>query len=295
LTRSAINDEHYNAFRDYLEEACGIVLGDNKHYLVMSRLGRLLIEEKIADLGELVKRLKSATGRRLREQVIEAMTTNETFWFRDTFPFDILKEVIFPDLAERRVRKARIWSAACSSGQEPYSISMTAQEYLAANPGRLGEVEIVATDISPAILEEAKAARYDALAVARGLSEERRERFFMPFGRDWKVKPEITGRVKFSLLNLMQSYTLLGKFDVIFCRNVLIYFSTESKRDILARMARALNPGGYLFLGSSESITQYSDEFEMVKARRGSVYRVKDNLPRLAGATARPPLNSRRA
>ena len=271
------------------------MLGDNKHYLVMSRLGRLLTEEKIPDLGELVRRLKSASGRRLREQVIEAMTTNETFWFRDTFPFDILKEVIFPDLAARRARKVRIWSAACSSGQEPYSISMTVQEYLAANPGRLGEVEIVATDISPAILEEAKTARYDALAVARGLSEERRARFFVPFGRDWKVKPEITGRVKFSPLNLLQSYTLLGRFDVIFCRNVLIYFSTESKRDILARMARALNPGGYLFLGSSESITQYSDEFEMVKARRGSVYRVKDDLPRLAGAGARPGLDSRRA
>jgi len=279
LTRAALSTQDYQAFRALLEEACGIVLGDNKHYLVASRLGRLMTEEGAANLGELVEQLQSGRNRSLRERIIEAMTTNETFWFRDIFPFDILKEQIFPDLAERRVRTPRIWSAACSSGQEPYSISMIFQEYLATRPGSLDDVQILATDISPTILGAAKVASYDSHALARGLSPERRQRHFLPLrdGR-WQVRPEIRNRARFSQANLLQSYSLLGRFDVIFCRNVLIYFSSVSKTDILARMARALNPGGYLFLGSSEAITQYSDEFELVRCPRGSVYRVKNNL-----------------
>jgi chemotaxis protein methyltransferase CheR len=165
---------------------------------------------------------------------------------------------------------------------------MTVQEYLASRPGSLSDVQIMATDISPAILQEAKEATYDTLALARGLSPDRKQKYFMQ-QRDgrWQARPEIRSRVRFTQANLLQSYSLLGRFDVIFCRNVLIYFSSESKADILARMARALNPGGYLFLGSSESITQYSDEFEMVRCPRGSVYRVKSGLgPRPASASS---------
>lgn len=289
MTRAPLSTQDYEAFRNFLEQACGIVLGENKHYLVVSRLSRLMADEAVESLGVLVKRLQDGRNRELRERIVEAMTTNETFWFRDVFPFDILKEMIFPDLAERRVRTPRIWSAACSSGQEPYSISMTVQEYLAARPGSLADVQIMATDISPAILKEAKEAQYDSLALARGLSQERRQKFFLQ-QRDgrWQARPEIRNRVRFSQANLLQSYSLLGRFDIIFCRNVLIYFSSESKSDILARMARALNPGGYLFLGSSESITQYSDEFEMVRCARGSVYRVKPNLPQRPSAPSAP-------
>ena len=279
MTRAALSDQDYESFRTFLENACGIVLGENKHYLVISRLSRLMADEGVSTLSELVAHLQDGRKRQLRERIVEAMTTNETFWFRDTFPFDILKELILPDLAERRIRSPRIWSAACSSGQEPYSISMTVQEYLAGRPGSLTDIQILATDISPVILHEAKQATYDAPALAQGLSDERKQKYFVP-QRDgrWQARPEIRGRVRFSQANLLQSYSLLGRFDVIFCRNVLIYFSSESKADILARMARALNPGGYLFLGSSESITQYSDEFEMVRCPRGSVYRVKQSL-----------------
>ena len=304
MTRAALSTQDYEAFRSFLEDACGIVLGDNKHYLVVSRLSRLMADEGVATLGELVAHVKDGRNRQLRERIVEAMTTNETFWFRDTFPFDILKDLILPDLAERRVRSPRIWSAACSSGQEPYSISMTVQEYLASRPGSLTDVQISATDISPTILNEAKQGIYDSLALARGLSLERKQRFFVQ-QRDgyWQARPEIRNRVRFSQANLLQSYSLLGRFDVIFCRNVLIYFSSESKADILARMARVLNPGGYLFLGSSESITQYSDEFELVRCPRGSVYRVKSGLSaRPAAAPAagvavsvagsRPPLRT---
>lgn len=279
MTRAALSNHDYESFRTFLESACGIVLGENKHYLVVSRLSRLMADEGVETLADLVAHLKDDRKRQLRERIVEAMTTNETFWFRDTFPFDILKEVIFPDLATRRVRSPRIWSAACSSGQEPYSISMTIQEYQASHPGSLTDAQILATDISPAILHDAKEASYDALALARGLSNERKQKYFSPL-RDgyWQARPEVRNRVRFSQANLLQSYSLLGRFDVIFCRNVLIYFSSESKADILARMARALNPGGYLFLGSSESISQYSDEFEMVRCPRGSVYRVKSGL-----------------
>ncbi|MEJ2646184.1 MAG: protein-glutamate O-methyltransferase CheR [Gammaproteobacteria bacterium] len=274
MKNGVLTPDEYQAFRAFLEDACGIVLGDNKHYLVVSRLNRLLGEEGIETLGELVQRLKGTRRDGLRERIIEAMTTNETYWFRDGYPFEVLKSRILSELAETRV-PVRIWSAACSSGQEPYSISIAVQEFLGARPGALGAVEVVATDISPGILKTARDARYDAMAVGRGLSEERKRRFFIDRGEQWEVRPEIRGRVRFTTANLLQSYSLLGRFDVIFCRNVLIYFSSESKRDIIGRMARSLNPGGYLFLGSSESITQYSDQFELVRCNPGVVYRLK--------------------
>lgn len=272
----------YEAFRVFLEQACGIVLGDNKHYLVMSRLGKVLNEAHLGSLGELVRKLKEDRAGTLREQVVEAMTTNETFWFRDRHPFDILGNRILPDLALRGLRQARVWSAACSTGQEPYSISMVVEEFQAANRGSGMEVQITGTDISSRVLEDARAGLYDSLALSRGLSAERRQRFFvrdpLHWSERWQVKPEIRRRVRFTQANLLQSYGTLGRFDVIFCRNVLIYFSAELKTDILARMARALNPGGYLVLGASESITQYSDDFTMERCQPGVIYRVKELL-----------------
>lgn len=273
---AGIDKQDYKLFQQYLEDTCGIVLGDNKQYLVSSRLSKLMREQGVTGLGDLLKRLKTSTPG-LRERIIEAMTTNETSWFRDNYPFDMLKETILPELGKGRgAQPVKIWSAACSSGQEPYSISMTVQEFLNSRPGALPrDVVITATDISPAILQEAKEGVYDSLAMIRGLSEERKKRFFTQKGDRWEIRPEIKARVMFRELNLMQSYALLGRFDIIFCRNVLIYFSTESKKDILSRMARALNPGGYLFLGGSESLASYSDDFETVRMPRGVVYRLK--------------------
>lgn len=274
--------EEYEAFRTFLEQACGIVLGDNKHYLVISRLGKVLNEAHLGSLGELVRKLKQERNGTLREQVVEAMTTNETFWFRDRHPYEILHNRILPECVERKLRSPRVWSSACSSGQEPYSISMIVEEFRSGKPGALNDVQIIATDISPAIMQEAKDAYYDPLALSRGLSAERKQRFFerdaQHWSERWQVKQEVRRRVRFTPANLMQSYASLGKFDIIFCRNVLIYFSAESKTDILARMARALNPGGYLILGASESITQYSEEFTMERCQPGVIYRVKDGL-----------------
>ncbi|VAW73594.1 Chemotaxis protein methyltransferase CheR [hydrothermal vent metagenome] len=276
---SSIKPTEYEDFRRFLEEACGILLGENKHYLVQSRLGKLAREQG-GGLGDLVSKLRSERqGGALRERVIEAMTTNETFWFRDKHPFSILEKTVLPSLSERRARNVRVWSAACSSGQEPYSISMVAQEYLSKNVGAFSDVQIVATDISTAILEEAKAAYYDPMQLSRGLSSEMKQRYFERdtghWEERWQVSNEIRRRVRFSITNLQSSYASLGKLDIIFCRNVLIYFSGESKKDIIARMAAALNPEGYLFLGASESISQHSDAFEMVRCSNGVVYRKK--------------------
>ena len=265
--------DEYKAFQVFLEKACGIVLGDNKHYLVSSRLNRLMASNDIESLHDLVKKLNQSISAPLRIKVIEAMTTNETLWFRDTYPFEVLSQVIFEENKKANKKNLKIWSAACSSGQEPYSISMITEEYSVHNPGF--RVDVTATDISQAILSEAKEAKYDALALARGLSEERKRRFFSAIGDQWQVNAKIRSRINFREINLLQSYTSLGKFDAIFCRNVLIYFSAESKSDILNRMAASLNPGGYLVLGASESITQYCDAFDMVRASTGVLYRLK--------------------
>lgn len=268
--------KEYEDFRKFLENECGIVLGDNKQYLVTSRLSRLMQEKKLDSLGALVTSLNRDKGRELTNRVVEAMTTNETSWFRDIHPFNTLKERIFPELAKNRRTSLRIWSAACSSGQEPYSISMTIHEFQASNPGLLkSDVQIVATDISPAILSVAEKGRYDDMSMARGLSPERKKKYFKETPNYWQVSPQISSRVQCKSLNLLQSYGLLGRFDIIFCRNVLIYFSSESKRQILAKMCKTLNPGGYLFLGGSESITGISDDLNMVRTNGGVVYQLK--------------------
>lgn len=269
-----LSSEDYNAFRSFLEDASGIVLGDNKHYLVTSRLTRLMKEQDIESFSALMQHIKR--DGKLRHRIMDAMTTNETSWFRDSYPFDILKEQLLPEFAKQQARQVRIWSAASSSGQEAYSLSMIVSEYLQKRPGSLpaNAMQILGTDISPTVLEQARSGFYEGVAASRGLSEERKRRFFTQTGTGWQVKDDIRKRTSFRELNLMQGYAALGKFDIIYCRNVLIYFSADLKRDILARMARALNPGGFLVLGGSESISSYSEEFELVRWRNGVIYKL---------------------
>ncbi len=273
---SRISPEDYQAFCRFLEESSGIVLGDSKQYLVSSRLGKVLQEEGFKEFSQLVGALTKGVNRRLRERVVDAMTTNETSWFRDNHPYQALKEHILPELASGR-RTLRIWSAACSTGQEPYSIAITIHEFQQANPGRLaGWPQIVATDISTEVLVQAGKGIYDDLAMARGLTPERRRRYFRQVEEGWQVIPELRQRIQFRSLNLLESYGLLGRFDVIFCRNVLIYFSADSKRDILSRMVKSLNPGGYLIMGGSESISGLSDRLTMIRYGSGVLYRLGD-------------------
>ena len=271
----SISPQGYDRFRKYLEKESGISLSDNKQYLVASRLGKLLEREKFTKIEELVTALeRSGRVSKLREEVINAMTTNETLWFRDSHPFKILKELILPQMDKRPVR---IWSAASSTGQEPYSISMILEEYKQFKPGALKPGEkIIATDICTNILQHAKQAEYDSLAIARGLSPDNQNRYFEKLSDSvWKVKPHISSRVEFKHLNLIDSFTTLGKFDVIFCRNVLIYFTAETKVDILKRMHASLNPGGYLFLGGSEALSGLSSMFDIVQCHPGIVYKAK--------------------
>lgn len=277
MNQHTLSKKDYESFRTFLEDACGIVLGENKHYLVTSRLTRLLDEFNCPSLGGMIDKLKEVNNADLKGKIIDAMTTNETSWFRDKYPFEILHNDIFNEIAKSKKPAVRIWSSASSSGQEAYSISMIFSEYQMKNPGRFsGRLDIVGTDISPTVLRHACEAKYDELSLARGLSEERLKRFFADQGDGgYTVRPEISSRCKFLELNLLNNYSALGKFDIIFCRNVLIYFSAEIKTDILTRMAKLLNPGGYLFLGGSESPTGYCDLFEMLKLKAGVVYRLK--------------------
>lgn len=268
----------FNRFRDFLEEACGISLGDNKQYLVNTRIRRILLEHNIDSLSRLIEQLKFGRDKRLREQVIDAMTTNETFWFRDNYPYEYLQNTILPNLNQSGDRgDIRIWSAACSSGQEPYSISMIYEEFKRRNVGSGGRpLRMVATDLSSEILAQARSGQYDKLSVMRGLSKDRLANFFDPIDDvTWKIKPELGARIDFRPINLMDSYGALGKFDVVFCRNVLIYFTADLKRDILRRIHGTLKPNGLLFLGSSEGLAGISDLFEMVNCNPGILYRAK--------------------
>ncbi|MCK8043369.1 protein-glutamate O-methyltransferase CheR [Shewanella sp. 1CM18E] len=273
VSNKSLAENEYNQFRLFLEQHSGIVLGENKQYLVRSRLAPLMGKYNLPSLSDVVKHSMKPTERQLRTEVIDAMTTNETLWFRDRYPFELLSNSILPTF-NRLGRPVKIWSAACSSGQEPYSLAMSVLEHQQRKPGSLpSSASILATDLSPSMLERCKNAEYDNLALGRGLSDERKRQFFdaLPSG-NMVVKPNVKRLVNFRAHNLLESYTLLGKFDIIFCRNVLIYFSPEAKRKILRQFAAALNPNGILFLGASESIAGLSDEFDMVRCNPGIYY-----------------------
>ncbi|MDO6442185.1 MULTISPECIES: protein-glutamate O-methyltransferase CheR [unclassified Marinobacter] len=271
-----ITPQEYESFKTFLQDACGILLGDNKQYLVKSRLRRILEENGLNSLGELLERLKKPGRASLKELVIDAMTTNETLWFRDNHPFRILQEKLFPEFAARTsVAPLRIWSAACSTGQEPYSASMIVDEFRRQKPGKLRDVKITATDISKSVLEVARRGEYEMIAIGRGLSPERQKHFFTPSSSgSWQIRPQIKSMVEFKELNLLERY-MLGKFDIVMCRNVLIYFSADLKKDILTRIHATLNPGGYLILGASESLNGLPDLYEMVQCHPGIIYRKK--------------------
>ena len=208
MTTSPLSKEDYESFRTFLEDACGIVLGENKHYLVTSRLTRLLDEFKFNSLSDMIVKLKSSASGDLKGKIIDAMTTNETSWFRDKYPFEVLYNELFTELAKKKTPRLRIWSSASSSGQEAYSISMTFSEYQRKNPGKYtGTLEIVGTDISPTVLKLAREAKYDELSLSRGLSPERLKLNFTDEGDGgYKVRPDVSSRCKFSELNLLKNW-----------------------------------------------------------------------------------------
>jgi chemotaxis protein methyltransferase CheR len=240
----------------------------------------MMFEQGCKTFGELYNLAVLDKTHTLRDKIIEAITTNETFWFRDLHPFTIFAEVMLKQYADEiaagKRSKIRIWCSACSTGQEPYSLAMTFLEAARRTPKLKPEhIEILATDISSTVLFLGKLGRYDNLAITRGLSEEFRKRYFVQNNKIWTICDEVKKMVRFQKLNLQESFNHLGKQDVIFCRNILIYFSLEFKQDILKRIAALLRPRGYLFLGASESIIMYTQEYEMLRHAMGLYYQVK--------------------
>lgn len=274
-----VNDRCYADFTAFLKTHSGIVLGETKRYLVRSRLSALMHEFNIDDINELINKIVLGRDRNMTDAAVDAMTTNETLWFRDNYPFDLLKSTIFPMLKEKQGRQTvKIWSAACSSGQEPYSIAMTYKEFCDLHGVGSFSLSITATDLSPTMVSLSKAGIYDELSLSRGgLTPERRQRFFDSLG-DGKlsIKPELKRLIDFKQQNLLDNHAANTKFDVIFCRNVLIYFSAEVKSRILQYFAASLAPNGILFLGASESISTASQYFHLVRCDPGLYYQLKN-------------------
>ena len=276
----------YDYLRKLLRERSGLDLSADKQYLVESRLLPLARRTGLSGIGELVQTMMGGSEALITD-VVEAMTTNETFFFRDKVPFDHLRETVLPAMLQARSNRKslRIWSAASSTGQEPYSIAMCLKERAALFAG--WRIEIVATDLSQEVLEKSKAGIYSQFEVQRGLPIQLLVKYFTQAGELWQLSADIRGMVQHRQLNLLQDFSNLGKFDVIFCRNVLIYFDQEMKAAIFERIAKAVEPDGILMLGAAESVVGISDAFKPYPDRRG-LYQ-----PNPARG-ARPPLGSAR-
>jgi chemotaxis protein methyltransferase CheR len=257
----------YEYLRKLLKERSGLDLSADKQYLVESRLIPLARRVGLPGIAELVQKIKAGTET-LTSDVVEAMTTNETFFFRDKIPFDHLREAVLPALVKARAgrRALRIWCAASSTGQEPYSIAMCVKEFAALAGWR---VEIVATDLSQAVLEKSKAGIFSQFEVQRGLPIQMLVKYFTQTGELWQLNAEIRAMVQHRQMNLLQDFSHLGTFDVVFCRNVLIYFDQDAKAGIFDRLARMLEPDGVLALGAAESVVGISDAFKPYPERRG--------------------------
>jgi chemotaxis protein methyltransferase CheR len=258
----------YEYLRKVLKDHSGLDLSADKHYLIESRLLPLARKAGLPGITELVQKMKGGSTA-LVTQVVEAMTTNETFFFRDKVPFDHFRDAIMKEILQERAgrKSVRIWCAAGSTGQEPYSLAMSLKEMGAALAG--WRVEILATDLSQEVLEKSKAGIYSQFEVQRGLPIQMLVKNFKQNGELWQINPDIRGMVQHRQLNLLQDFSQLGKFDVIFCRNVLIYFDQETKTNIFGRLARALEPDGFLVLGAAETVVGLTEDFKPFADRRG--------------------------
>jgi chemotaxis protein methyltransferase CheR len=275
-----VNPTEYEYLRKFLKDSSGLDLSADKQYLIESRLLPLARKAGLPGIGELVQKLQSGSTA-LIASVVEAMTTNETFFFRDKVPFDHFRETIMPEVIKARAgkRSLRIWCAAGSTGQEPYSLAMCLKEMGAALTG--WRVEIIATDLSQEVLEKAKSGIYSQFEVQRGLPIQMLMKYFKQNGETWQINPELRAMIQHRQLNLLHDFAQLGTFDVIFCRNVLIYFDQDTKINIFNRLARQIEPDGFLVLGAAETVVGLTDTFRPIPEKRG-VYRPND--PRAAAA-----------
>jgi len=278
----------YDYLRKLLKERSGLVLSSDKQYLVESRLLPIARRIGLGGLGELVQKVKAPGAEALIVEVVEAMTTNESFFFRDKIPFDHFREAIMPSLVAARSgqKRIRIWCAAASTGQEPYSLAMCLKEMAGQLAG--WRIEIIATDLSQEVLEKAKAGIYSQFEVQRGLPIQLLVKYFTQIGETWQIAPEIRSMVQYRPFNLLSDFGQLGGFDAVYCRNVLIYFDQPTKIDVLERVARIVEPDGFLVLGAAETVVGLTEAFKPIPERRGlylpnkSALTAKSAAPRLA-------------
>ena len=271
----SLNAADFDYLRRFLYERSAIVLDPGKEYLVESRLVPLARKEGLAGLETLIGSLRAGTANGLIQKVVEAMTTNETSFYRDNAPFEVMRTKLLPTLLPilDKERTLRIWSAAASTGQEIYSIAMILRDHFP----QLGswKVHLLATDLSRDVLAKAREGRYNQLEVNRGLPAAMLVKHFEKHGMEWQVKADIRQQVEFREMNLATNWPAIPPMDVVFLRNVLIYFDVETKRQILGRVRRVLRPHGYLFLGGAETTFQIDDGFERVAIDKATVYRLR--------------------
>ena len=257
LYNNQLNENEFLLFSNYISENCGITIPPEKAYLIETRLTKLMIDAGVESFGAFYRYLASNPGSPIKQRVINAITTNETLWFRDISPWKVLEETYLPifikELKAGKRTRVRIWCSAVSTGQEIYSTVMFVDDFISKNRVAgidLSKFDFFATDISSSVLDIAKRGRYDAISIMRGLSDYYREKYFVRNGSAWDLDKKIRDAVRFKNFNLQNSYDLFGQFDVIFCRYVLIYFSDTSKKKIVDKMRDALADGGVLFTGN---------------------------------------------
>ncbi len=272
-----LNTADFNYVRMLVKQHSAIALDESKAYLAETRLLGLAQREGIPSLAELVARVRADRGDVLRGKVVEAMTTNETSFFRDLLPFEMLQRALLPELIACRARQQtlRIWSAACSTGQEPYSIAMLIRDKF---PGLASwQVKILATDLSSEVLNRAREGRFSQLEVNRGVPAHLLVRHFRRQGLDWYISDEIRRMIDFQVLNLVGTWPSMPSMDLVLLRNVLIYFDADSKREVFQRIARTLAPDGFLVLGSSETTLFDNSSFERVDLDRSCAFQFKSH------------------
>ncbi|HEX4408941.1 MAG TPA: protein-glutamate O-methyltransferase CheR [Xanthobacteraceae bacterium] len=274
--------QDYDYLRKSLKERSGLMLSADKQYLVESRLLPVARKVGLANLTDLVTRLKIAPDGALMTDVVEAMTTNESLFFRDKTPFEHFRATVMPALLAARstTRSIRIWCAAASTGQEPYSLAMCLKEMGRELAG--WRIDLLATDLSADVLEKARSGLYTQFEVQRGLPIQSLIKHFTQSGELWQIGADIRAMVKYRQLNLLRDFSALGLFDVVFCRNVLIYFDQDTKIDVLNRLARSTAADGYLVLGAAETVVGLTDRFKMIPDKRG-LY-MQNATPRATGA-----------
>jgi len=259
----------YDFLRVFLKQRSGLVLSNEKQYLIESRLMPVARKFGLASISNLCDKLKFEQNGQMADQIIEAMTTNESFFFRDKMPFEHFTQTMLPHMLSARARdkRLRIWSAAASTGQEPYTLAMCLKDADA----RLGgwRVEMIGTDLSSEVLEKAKAGLYSQFEVQRGLPINYLLKHFTQIGDMWQISSELRGMVQYRKLNLLENFSSLGSFDIVFCRNVLIYFDNDAKIDILNRIRKTMPDDGFLVLGAAETVVGLTDAFKPVPDRRG--------------------------